>query len=408
MREGTERPCPHSPVPLSPAVAIVVLASILSACGRSAAVKPADGRGDPMSSTTVVASPSTRVAQHLDGRLRSLHFINTSTGLALTSNPAHLLLTVDGGHHWTDVSPPGFNKPGTFPYGVGNDFGAFLTSRLWWVALSTGSRVAVYRTEDAGRHWSRAGPTLGGQSVALFFLNANDGWLETSLGVAAGSQQASIYATTDGGTDWRLMSTDSLTNPSGGSPGALPAGCDKTGISFASSALGWATLSCNAGGIGLAGTSNGGRSWDRRFHIPPVSGVDSGGATTSQPVFSSPSSGALGVLPAAGPGGGRATIYSTSDSGANWVPHQPPGQGAGSPSVVDTVSASTWVIGCGRTVFATTDRGQGWTTRHSDVNLSSHQVDFVSARVGWAWISGMPVSSVLRTVDGGRTWHTAS
>ena len=246
---------------------------------------------------------------------------------------------------------------------------------------------------------------LGGQSVALFFLKANDGWLETSGGVAAGSQQASIYATTDGGTDWRLMSTDSLTNPSGGSPGALPAACDKTGISFASPALGWATLFCDSGGIGLAGTSNGGRSWGRRFHIPPVSGVDRAGAITSQPVFSSPSLGALGVLPATGPGGGRATVYSTSDSGANWIQHQPPGHAAGSPCVVDTVSASTWVIGCGRTVFTTTDGGQGWTTQHSEVNLSSHEVDFVSARVGWAWTSGIPVSRVLRTVDGGRTWR---
>ncbi len=405
MREATERPCRRGPFPLSVAVAMVVLASVGSACGRSAAVKPADSSGDPMSSSTVVASPSTRVAQHLAGRIRSLDFINTSTGLAVTSNPADLLLTVDGGQHWTDVSPPGFNKLGTYPYGAGNNFGAFLTSRRWWVALSTGSRVAVYRTEDAGRHWSRAGPTLGGQSVALFFLNARDGWLETSGGVAAGSQQASIYATTDGGTDWQLMSADSLTNPNGGWPGALPAGCDKTGISFASRTLGWATLSCNAGGIGLAGTSNGGRSWDRRFHIPPVSGVDRAGAVTSQPVFSSPSSGALGVLPATGPGGGRATVYSTNDSGANWVPHQPPEHGAGSPCVVDTVSASTWVIGCGRTIFPTTDGGQGWTTERSDVNLSSLQVDFVSARVGWAWISGWQVSSVLRTVDGGRTWR---
>lgn len=405
MRGATERPCRRGPLPLSFAAAMVVLASVLSACGRSAAVKPADSSGEPMSSSTVVARPSTRVAQHLAGSLRSLHFINTSTGLALTSDPVHLLLTVDGGQHWTDVSPPGFNKLGTYPYGFGNNFGAFLTSRLWWVALSTGSGAVVYRTEDAGKHWSRAGPTLGGQSVALFFLNARDGWLETSGGVAAGSQQASIYATTDGGTDWRLMSTDSLANPNGGLPGALPAGCDKTGISFASRTLGWATLFCNAGGIGLAGTSNGGRSWDRRFHIPPVSWVDSAGAITSQPVFSSPSSGALGVLPATGPSGGRATVYSTSDSGANWVPHQPPGHRSGSPCVVDAVSASTWVIGCGRTVFTTSDGGQGWTTQHSDVNLSSHQVDFVSARVGWAWLSGMQVSSVLRTVDGGRTWR---
>ncbi|MHB8457718.1 MAG: hypothetical protein ACYDBS_08540, partial [Acidimicrobiales bacterium] len=142
MRKAMGGSCRRVRLPGGLAIVVLVLTSVLSACGRSAAVKPAHSSGDPgvtTSSTTFVPGPSTRATDHLAGSLRSLHFINTSTGLALTSNPAGLLLTVDGGQHWTDVSPPGFNKPGTFPYGVGNNFGAFLTKRLWWVALSTGS-----------------------------------------------------------------------------------------------------------------------------------------------------------------------------------------------------------------------------------------------------------------------------
>ncbi len=121
----------------------------------------------------------------------------------------------------------------------------------------------------------------------------------------------------------------------------------------------------------------------------------------------------------------------TSDGGRHWaLRHLPPAMARRVPAddlclpgCLDLVSARTWVVGAGHELYTTTDAGRSWRTSYSPLALTysqlpgfhtNLQLDFLNAKVGWAYegdIEGIWDAHTVvlwRTDDGGRHWSSYS
>lgn len=342
--------------------------------------------------------------------VQALRFSTPSTGWALVQDEStgelHLVVSTDSGTTWRDVTSvvaPGPARVAGPPFFSGADDG--------WVAVDRGAGdgqragLVVERTTDGGRHWE-AGEVLSGPAQAdLFFLDQATGWLEATAGAAMGCQPAQIYATYDGGRTWREVSASPLCDGTGGTASGIGAGCDKNGIGFASATVGFAALVCNGGGSGLERSLDGGRTWAASGSPLPDG---PGGAWAWPPVFSGRQDGAAAVW-----NGSELFVAVTSDAGARWKLEQLPAgplrqlgrSGSRCPvlSCLNIVTASTWVVALGRSVYETSDGGRAWTVVGSGLSLAGLATDFVTAQAGWAW--GGPSGRLFSTTDAGRRWE---
>jgi photosystem II stability/assembly factor-like uncharacterized protein len=286
----------------------------------------------------------------------------------------------------------------------------------WWPVLreyghfDQSSELYVYMTSHAGNRWALRGRFPEGGLGGIFFLSPSTGFIETETtgdGGAMPGDVVQIYATSDGGEHWREVLA-------GGS-------CGPTGVSFASSRVGFLSAYCTAAVAALARTSDEGRSWGGVV-IAPYNGD---GAATYPPVFSSPEAGSMVVEvdPVV-------LVATTTDAGRHWALRHLPSPAARLlsvddaclPGCLDLVSARTWLVGAGRELYTTTDAGLSWRASPSPMALAYLQpdflttdleLDFLSPRLGWAYegdIDGWDARSGLlwRTTDGGRHWSTYS
>lgn len=210
----------------------VAALGLTSACGarssaQSLTVGPSYSSPTASPISTAVEGPSLKTLHLAFVRMTgSESGWATEAGYELLS-PA-VLRTTDGGSHWRDVTP--VHAAGT---AVAATY--FLDINTAWVGIapnpeSTGPKsMAVWRTSDAGRTWTGGNPSpfLGGQ---LDFVDLQHGWLFGLTGAATGSTGDVIFATSDGGLHWQLVSFTSGT-PSESTAGSLPFACDKNGVS---------------------------------------------------------------------------------------------------------------------------------------------------------------------------------
>jgi photosystem II stability/assembly factor-like uncharacterized protein len=321
--------------------------------------------------------------------ITSIHMVDAKAGWAQTAD--RLLRTVDGGTHWTDMSPPGGG-------GNGHLTSAFLGASSAWVAPEPGSgstALDVFRTTDAGRTWTRSRVTA--ESIGqMTFVDARNGWMTVDLDNAAGSAALRLLRTVDGGATWaEVARTDRPAAPAGH---GLPLGGDKAGFAFLDARTGWM-----AGYIPqddysyLYVTRDAGRTWQRQALAVPA------GAGTVQFGLTVPSAFAPAdaVLPVQLNGAAAlSVVYVTHDGGRQWIPTAPvplPMTAASFPSV-----RVGWLTDGGR-LYATTDAGHHWTALpRSALFTDVTELDFITPSLGWAVRDGAP--SLLRTADSGRTW----
>src|SRR6266581_2992578 len=85
-----------------------------------------------------------------------------TTGWGLAADA--IVRTTDGGIHWTNVSPPGWERGNDYPLPPKSDF--FLDGdRAWVTETSTTSlQVVFFRTTDGGRTWQQ-GASITGSNV---------------------------------------------------------------------------------------------------------------------------------------------------------------------------------------------------------------------------------------------------
>ena len=233
--------------------------------------------------------------------------------------------TSDGGKTWTHLPLPTLAEP----Y-VGTVF--FLNASDGWiqttqaVAGTSQEDIVTYRTTDGGRFWSLSrfpAPSWmqdGGGIGNLLFANAADGWF--TAGIAATEQGVTaLYRTTDSGRTWSMISVGTNLGPPmfpSPTPHALPALGGGLTVALSSSvAFATGAPYATATPLYLYRTTDGGATWRPvSISLPPSAPATSlDGTSTSTPVFSG-SDGSL-VLTLWG-GLWRFASYTTTDSGQSW------------------------------------------------------------------------------------------
>jgi peptidoglycan/xylan/chitin deacetylase (PgdA/CDA1 family) len=136
-----------------------------------------------------------------------------------------------------------------------------------WLVVPATNALTVYRTISAGVQWHSASLTLdadGGEPLVMGvdFVDIHHGWLAVNLGgVAAGSMDIEVYATTDGGATWHLKSGAAIYADG---HGRTPLGGLKTGFAFATTLHGWITGLSYANAVWLYASRDAGKSWHSR------------------------------------------------------------------------------------------------------------------------------------------------
>ena len=284
--------------------------------------------------------------------------------------------TVDGGTHWTRNSPP--SNIGASQASGYAEF--FLDGSHAWVAETAGSdtmcsdQIVVFSTADGGASWQQSDPVqvkdnatdrIWGITTSasktnlvhngptdLYFVDALHGWMSVDFAPAtfmSPRRPGPIYKTVDGGLHWTQVFYSPLT----------PNSCDTPwGIVFSTPTTGWRELSaCSAGApLQLMVTHDAGATWARQTV------AEGCGCEGPLPVFLDAQHGLLFSQV------GGWSLSVTQDGGNTWVSRSLP---------------ASW----------------------NDLGLSGFY--FVNPSVGWVLLNSGSTNnaySLMRTVDGGRSW----
>jgi photosystem II stability/assembly factor-like uncharacterized protein len=253
----------------------------------------------------------------------------------------------------------------------GRDLNAvyFINDNNGWVAGDGGQ---LLRTRNSGRTWARQTVPTRASFNDVYFRNAEDGYL------LAGSE---IFATVDGGENWRAVWRANPQAYGGGVP-------ELYSVRFTGKERGWVVGSLTRGenvvDSFVLTTANGGASWQRQ-PVPvrdELIHLDFDGDKEGWVVGS----------------GGR--ILRTRDGGKNWAV-RPSGTPAALYHVHFEGDEHGWVVGERGTILRTEDGGDTWRSVRSPVRSTLLSVKFVNKKEGWVAGRG---GVILRTEDGGETW----
>jgi photosystem II stability/assembly factor-like uncharacterized protein len=322
--------------------------------------------------------------------------IDTMTGWALSEHA--VLRTTDGGIHWKNVSPPKTTV-------TRNSIAEFRTASMAWLAIpqAQATSTQILHTTDGGTTWQQA--TIQAAFPRQFtFIDSQRGWLLTGWRQTGGAAESvSVFRTTDGGKSWTKVADALFADAT--PPGHLQYGGQKSGIRFLNATTGWVTGTVVVPSIPLLYTTHdGGSSWYQQSLLMPP-GVSSAQLSIISPTFFSTTDGILPVIfsEITTERHIATDIYVTHNGGKTWQSTALLPIGL---SVFDFVDTQHGWASDGTTLYMTSDGGNHWiklSPNKSFKNISL--LDFVSNTVGWA-ISSAPSmpSSLLKTIDGGRTW----
>jgi photosystem II stability/assembly factor-like uncharacterized protein len=293
--------------------------------------------------------------------------------------------TVDGGAHWTRVTPAGAGRIGLSVQAWGRD-------EAWVVAGSfdqLGPRSLVFHTTDGGAHWSASPSILRGHGRTPFFVDPRHGWILSGFDTGAGSESVAVYGSSDGGAGWKLLSQSGS--------GSLPRACPHAQIGFNDLSRGWIAAFCSSGPAGLLRTTDGGVTWQPQA-LPgrDGSGRLAGDLAVEPPIFFTDDDAVLAVTEAQA----GVLFYSSRDGGENWGLAARMA-GAVRPAVT---SMRDWTVTVDGRPMVSHDAGQTWSRLQSVLEVESTVVALVNPNSGWAWRP----DALYRTSDGGRSWTPIS
>jgi photosystem II stability/assembly factor-like uncharacterized protein len=268
-------------------------------------------------------------------------------------------------------------------------------------------------------------------SARLSFIDAQHGWLVTDSGRGAFDKTntsmvtqpltRAVYATSDGGHTWALLTT--AHEADGSTLGTYALACYMNGLTFTSLSDGWLTWEsgCSIGATSPPGinavkaqvavTHDGGRSWQPAV-LPSIGSGNDYICTAHPPVFTSK----RGVLPVdcGGIGSpGFSGVYATSDGGRSWSFRRLPFFSL----QLDFVDAdSGWsYANVGASLYRTTDGGSNWVlVKRFAGEQYINGLSFINSTVGFALTARYSAdgksgySTMWRTTDGGSTWSAMS
>lgn len=276
------------------------------------------------------------------------------------------------------------------------------SSNVVW-ALLDGTRL--FRSTDSGDNWEERYEWLGAccpfREVA--FINDHEGWLATPSvpGTQCQFQSVGIAHTTDAGRTWDQFFV--AAPPSAGDPGGLANGQCKSGLVFTDQLHGFMSASDLNFAPVIHRTTDGGRTWSRSRPLPDPPGFTTRGAGVALHAGRVHANGTTLLVDASGSVDGQRVRYAfrSVDGGASWsyVATLPRPDGT-----FVFVSLSRWLqISLPGSSKETTDGGATWHSFTSDYSQAAGvapQIVFGDALVGYATVRG----GIQRTVDGGAHW----
>lgn len=277
-----------------------------------------------------------------------------------------MLLTTDGGEHWTQLSDdnPGFS-------------GIYFSSPSVGYAMSLTEMniLSIHKTTDAGESWNIS-YIDSSFAPSTAFLNSIF-FIDDMTGFIAGSK---FIKTTDGGSTWNEMQ-----------PGVTSDAIFQD-VYFVNNSLGFVVYRDPFNGDGAIKTTDGGTTWN------PVN-INNDKYDKGFIYFADEN---LGFI------SGYSTLYRSTDGGDNWDTLAVGTNSQDLNSKVTFINSTTGFFGKKGQVLNTTDRGETWTDAPIDNHSIPREIQFVSDSVGYLVCTsdtfGIPVHILFKTTDGGHSW----
>jgi photosystem II stability/assembly factor-like uncharacterized protein len=362
-------------------------------------------------------------------RLRSVSMVTMVRGWAVGAARGHrvILRTVDGGHHWNDVSPSGraFSTPRgvvspSDPHPRAVSIAAPTTNTAYVVRASSGpARYKVWTTHSGGRNWKmKTIATCDDQQPFVTAVGGSFAWISSAFRQLGGGQDyrgptfGVCRSTTDGGMKWN--------GPDSHGGGFISPPTFVNGSTGLDQELSYERVVQLPRFGTFAITRTGSSTWNRIHLRPP--GRSSGGswhaALAGDPAFSRSRKMVIPVgFHASTPEGAvwSFAAYVSHDGGTTWssthVLHR---KGMYTAFRAVFLNASEgWVYerhAKVRKLLRTTDGGRNWVSIKPNLPLAFHDVQFVSERVGFDLTRTSQAEhkrrnvSLLMTRDAGKTW----
>ena len=343
----------------------------------------------------------------------------------------HLLRTEDGGNSWQQVTPPS-------GYPQGSRFYALDRQQAWaapanFIAGESLKDGYIWRTVDGGQTWQPSTAiTLAYQEQelvesfypqALFFLDAQQGWLVVSVGHYMNQDVHEIFGTTDSGLTWRRLADKASMGQGQGQDGGASMPCHVSGIAFTDTQHGFLAGDCLAvsvdEGFSILATTDGGRTWQNQS-LPEPAGLPQ--AVITAAVAGQRFCASTGIeRTAAGllvqhtcqvlEGSGALKNYPflslSPDGGNSWLGWQ--GESASFVNTMDGYSLGARAQNGLRQVSVTADGGKNWQAVGT-VSWPEAWLDFSIPRQGFALARSWNEQNsaydyaLVRTDNGGQSW----
>jgi photosystem II stability/assembly factor-like uncharacterized protein len=429
----------HLTISVSVILSIFTSLLVLSSCGSQAG-------GNNQWSTTIRANDQGST-ESVTGMISGLHMITATTGWAVSWDIAGtgaytILRTTDGGEHWkitlrcrsTQGAGRGFQVP-CIP-----DFHSISVATVLapeYDAAAQVSRSRIYHTSDGGHTWQISVVNARYLETPAVFIDAQHGWFLATdhfpgpdPGSAYIGGEIALYRTTNGGKSWQRIisgpSTSQLPTTSDDAYGIAPFTANDR-MQFVTPATGWlagTTFHGNDNSDGwLYMTHDEGVTW-QKVVIPSS---PSGSVGIDLPVFFTAQNGLL-LISTSGPAPQyeqKTLPYTTHDGGQSWTwTGVTTSLNISRDNFIDMDHAwATSVNSTDKLFYSTNDGGQHWSKVSLQTTFKQVTIfNFVSPDFGWATATNFErhlpepgggmrkgdIIAILKTTDGGRTWHEVS
>ena len=250
-----------------------------------------------------------------------LAFRMTSLYVMWAATQHQIFRSNDAGRHWSEITPYA-------PAGAPVAFFALDDQAAWFVdpAQGTNAPFDVWRTTNGGRNWAQATATHPpGFVMGMSFIDRAHGWITVSSGAAAGSQAVAVMRSSDGGAVWSLVAKSADPTSTQPDPSGLEFGCDKSPTTFGSATVGLLPTFCAGGPPYIYRSVDGGVHW-KSIALPSLAGSQASGGGFGTPIFITPTDAVMvgdyystDQIP---------TMLVTQNAGASWRSFQLPGDGS--------------------------------------------------------------------------------